>query len=875
MNKLLWILLAILALNCNLSIQKFSRDENKNNKWEDYYKKLSMYIEREEFHSADDIRHAFIELSFEIDEGKGLYSSRAFTLLSLLYKQRKNIPQAIRYLESAIEINTDVSNQSEEMSKLFGELAELYKLNGDYELSLNNYKKSINILEKGKGNLFNLANLYQEIGTMHFYLGLFSETINYAQKSVYYFAELKENNTSNLINLYELISSAYFYNNLYEESIKYLEKTIDLVKNDLFDLAMVYYRIGLVYLESKNYQQALVYFSKSEDLFKELNDTHEQIKLLSKIASIYQIIGKYDRALEILNTSFSLQNQSQNNSTIDFAELNRKKSQIYQSKGQIENAFHSLRETIRLDKEVFGEISSRVSEDYCELGNLYQEHNDFNKADEHYSKSIDIYTKIEETDDDDHFIDCLYSYSKLAKKQNKVNHEIELLQKAVDHITHRTKKYSLDRYLFLKKYNSIIYDLIQLYTDKKLMSNAFQIIELVRDLNLSDHLKMKNLMVLSEIPREEINQYIYKYNKWLSLQYEKRLRSKDKNLLETIKFNSNNRDTIINGELFNLKNFIESKEKMLTEKYPKFRNYLRSRNNTIVEIQKHLSSDTLYLEFSLNNRDGEEYFQAFAIYQSEYKSTFIKTDHQLMAKIYNIFKYYSKVEDNRRFFILKDYPDQFLLARLDECDKDQKICNIKYNSTKNGITIVEEKVLEKVSGIANQKKIKEIIINDQKYLFQILIKPYIKKGIRKIIISPDSELNLLPFNVLMNENGKEIIDDYTVTMVFSGYVWTELNKLPDYSFSKDLLAIGNAIYESDNYDRNKKWATLEDQGPCTGENDLKNLPSTELEIESITSIFQKNRTLNGLEANKDEILKILQEQNNKYRIIHFATHGIY
>src|SRR6185312_4844090 len=61
-------------------------------------------------------------------------------------------------------------------------------------------------------------------------------------------------------------------------------------------------------------------------------------------------------------------------------------------------------------------------------------------------------------------------------------------------------------------------------------------------------------------------------------------------------------------------------------------------------------------------------------------------------------------------------------------------------------------------------------------LYSLLITPVLESvpaGIRKIVVSPDGVLNLVPFPALRPEGGRFLIEDFTISTVESASIWTE------------------------------------------------------------------------------------------------------
>src|SRR5699024_4360218 len=143
-------------------------------------------------------------------------------------------------------------------------------------------------------------------------------------------------------------------------------------------------------------------------------------------------------------------------------------------------------------------------------------------------------------------------------------------------------------------------------------------------------------------------------------------------------------------------------------------------------------------------------------------------------------------------------------------------------------------------------------------LYQKLIQPYEQslKKYRNVIIIPDGALAYLPFAALRHNN-QYLIEQHALKYAPS---LTSINMLeaPDHSTKNNLLDVATSDFT------NNTERPLSDK-------QLAALPSTIVEIDSISSQFKSATLLKDNNATEDSLKKRLQ--HNKYRYIHLATHG--
>ena len=180
------------------------------------------------------------------------------------------------------------------------------------------------------------------------------------------------------------------------------------------------------------------------------------------------------------------------------------------------------------------------------------------------------------------------------------------------------------------------------------------------------------------------------------------------------------------------------------------------------------------------------------------------------------------------------------------------------------------------------------------YLFGSMA--HLMQGKDELVIMPEGELFLLPFETLITPSGKRLSELYTIRYVPSLAV---LNTISNREYSdnrKYLLAFGGADYKG--YHNSSVFSAKPDRrlnlqelqkaiDTCvtattnmsffyanSGITGWSNLPGTRKEIVLLDSIFSdKPRLMITGKDVKESFIKKLSELNN-YRIIHFAAHGI-
>jgi CHAT domain-containing protein len=152
---------------------------------------------------------------------------------------------------------------------------------------------------------------------------------------------------------------------------------------------------------------------------------------------------------------------------------------------------------------------------------------------------------------------------------------------------------------------------------------------------------------------------------------------------------------------------------------------------------------------------------------------------------------------------------------------------------------------------------------------------------RRLLISPDGDLNLIPFQVLLDEQGHFLLQRYSITYLTTG---RDLLRMQVARKSQsETLVIANPLFgePSLTLSAQEGRASRKSAAPASGRRsvtiaaDMSSvyfapLSGTALEARNIQRLFPEARVLTGEQAAKRSLL-----QAESPRILHIATHGFF
>lgn len=182
------------------------------------------------------------------------------------------------------------------------------------------------------------------------------------------------------------------------------------------------------------------------------------------------------------------------------------------------------------------------------------------------------------------------------------------------------------------------------------------------------------------------------------------------------------------------------------------------------------------------------------------------------------------------------------------------------------VGIKSEELARKVS--AFQKMMADrspVFASSAREMYELLIRPAAQQlsGAGTVCIIPDSYLWEVPFQALLSEDDRYLLEDHALSYAPSLTILQEMNKRRGGNADQakqSLIAFGNPVI-------GKEKTSVQDDG-----NDLCPLPEAETEVMSLSQMYNsaEGRALTGREATE----KSFKTLAPSYQILHLATHGI-
>ena len=675
-------------------------------------------------------------------------------LFALTYQTKAKIVQSLgNYEESnllarkSLQISVKLFD-SVKIADNFNTIGINHYFQSDYDSTTFYYEKSLEIKRKIKTNpyalavsTYNLALVYDDLGQTERALELYyqSETLLLESK--------QEKNF--LSDVYVGMALIHFYSGDLSKAEIYVEKALEkgLASYGEFNpnMTFVYTTYANILEAKKEYEAAIDLLEKNLKIRREsYGEWHRwTCETNYDLANSYVLVKKYDKAEDHYLKAIEIGKRI--NSRQYLANARNFLGQLYLDRRiHLDKAQNLLHLALETNREIYGEVSDLVAENYLQLAKLYQV-----KAEgKEFLKYIELCLNASNYRDDRpnevigplQAIGALMLLTDYYLNEFERNGKVETLKNSYEQIDKKMElikltqsNFSSDRSRidFANKYREVFekdlgicWLLYHSTRDQKYLEKAFELSETNRNTTLLRGLQGIKFMSFSDIPKEkqEMERSVKKELERvkMDLYFEKTASNPDKEYYQSM----------LDLRII-LTNRLDSIYMDFEKNYPKFNNSVNS--NSIVkieEVQEILDLDAQVLTYFL----GDESLFSFTITK-----------------------------------------DTVSLLRAD----------------------IAPKLIEITSDFKNHLSKREEIDELSYDLYMYLLGQQLDKNKSDLIIIPDNVLNYIPFEVLKTPKDSYLIEDYSVSYNGSVSLYLELqNEFFNYKTAMNWAGFAPDYYES-------------------------------------------------------------------------------
>lgn len=634
----------------------------------------------------------------------------------------------------------------------------------------------------------------------------------------------------------------------------------------LTDLPIKLGEAGYCYDQIGQYDKAIGYFQQALVIDQKLEKDINIAMHLSNIGSVYDSRGQYDKAIGYFQQALEIDQKlgDERSTAIHLNNIGL----VYDSWGQYDKAIEYYQRTLEIDKRIGDEIDIAI--DFNNIGGIYDSWGQYAKAIEYYQQALEVFKKQG-------------NQANIATLHNNIGKSYYNWKEYDKAIEHYQQALEIDKKLGREGDVAIeLKNIGEVYYSWGEYDKAIA--------NYNQALKINRKLGKEASTAIDLNNIGEVYSKWRK--YDKAIAYFEESiaLIEKIRLTAS-------GEIR--------------------RDYLASQIDTYQAlISTCINNKQPAKAFEVSEQSSAKYLAEQIVGSSKVTQVDLKTYREKLTKKTAVVKFANIAQDNSIRLVL----NKENIYSLEVNDSSFAVAvTLKYQNEiypkiiKGAVNFRGERGFKADTVQTNKAKFDNIInyyrsllisprktekeketfkfISQQLYTFLFSdIEQYIQ-GKTELIILPDGILGFIPFETLILPDGHYMCEKYQIRYQQS---LTVANQIAQRQTAKSgLLAIGGAVYNEKTYKSDMaitddEIADLQKQTIVAlnrGDNldgiydklqrgSWNNLPGTKTEATAISLLNKNSKLITGKKANETLIKEMSKSgELNKYRILHFATHG--
>jgi len=775
----------------------------------------------------------------------GLMNSSLLAALKALadpFVLKGDYAQALRISQLAVRIAEKIGDPAG-MGNALSDLGMIYKLQNRQEQALDCLQKSLAIFEKTEDKK-GKARALLRIGLTHESQGRFDQALEYYDKSLAISLETEDRNATALIfnNLGNVHSSLGHYElslGLYQKSRALSEEL-----NDKETMGLALNNIGVYYNDHGRYAEALECLQQSIKILEEMGSAGAKLDLairLINIGVVYKQFGRADQALAYYQRSLKIFEELEYERGIANAQNNI--GVAYKSQGLYEQALEWFQQSLQLSEKL--QRKGGIATSLNNIGDAYRLQGCYDQALEPLLKSLRL---REENNDQVGITRSLTNLGRLYQDQGRYEEMLEVSRRCArlaEEINAREELWSAQ-----ERIGKALRELGQPAEARRHFLASIGAIESMRHDVTGGGQQRQSFLESRLSPWRGLIALLVSQKEYAeALTFAER--SKARALLDTLQ----ERRASLRGSL--------SPQEQQTEEEQRSR--LVSLNSQLTnELRRDNPDSSRVAELRLSIEKARLEFEALetGLYVAHPELKVNRGE----ASIINAEELTALLPDATSALLEYVVTDEatylFVVTKSQEQAATETRCftiPIKQTDLAKRVESFRRRLAERNLGVrASAHK-----------LYDLLLKPAraLLSGKSSLVIVPDDRLWELPFQALLDERDRYLIERSAVSYAPSLTVLREMRARRDKRRAEaapfTLLALGNPLIGKETVERAR--LSLRDEK-------LYPLPEAEAEVRALGRLYgaRRSKVYVGAEAREDR----LKAEAGQARIIHFATHGV-
>lgn len=777
------------------------------------------------YSSAESFYLQALTMAKEISGENNLDSAVFLNNLALLYYTQGDYEKAEPFYQQALTIKRAVFGDNHpDIAILLNNLAELYRSQSNYEKAKSFYQQSLTISKKILGEKHpNIAQSLNNFGLLSYSLGNYQEAESLYRESLAIRKEALGENHPDTAQSLNNLALMYHSQGNYQESESFYLQALNIYKKVLGenhpDTLTTLNNLGELYRSQGNYQEAEpIYLQVLTTRKKILGDNHSDTgQSLNNLALMYHEQGNLEKAEPLYVESLTIYKKNFGENNPDTATLLNNLAELYRLQGRYQEAEPLYQQSLVIRKKLLGEKHSDIGQSLNNLALLYQLQASYSKAEPLFQQSLAIY-KEALGEKHPNIATLLNNLAGFYWQGDNINFALDYLTQGTDIEEER-----------LTDFLNTIGDESRKQAYINTLSGSTNIAITLHLASASNNPQAARLALTTILRRKG------------------RVLDALSNIIVTLR----QKQTPEIQTLFD--NLAEKRSQLASLS---FKGMGKLKPLVYQELISNLEQNIRQLEGDLSSQSAEFRTINQSITLESIQKIIPKNTVLIEYLVYNPFN-----------------------VEIKEIGKPHYVAYILHSEGEpQGIDLGEtetiDKLIEKLRiDLADIGKPEDLANNAQK-LHQLIFKPLLPllDGKKTLLISPDSQLNLIPFVALKDEQGKYLVEDYSISYLTSGRDLLRLET--QFKPQSNAVIVANPTYDLDtdkiviassSRGNTRRTGDLDQLSWCCGV-----LEGTKGEAEAIIPFLSNPQVYTENQALAENIINVKAPI-----ILHLATHGFF
>ncbi|CAF1382373.1 unnamed protein product [Rotaria sordida] len=360
----------------------------------DYQKAFKMY------NTALELRLLYSSI---IQDEPGL--AQIYNNIAVCYNQNGQYNRSIENFEKSINIKLKyLPSNHPSLGITYSNLSDLYRANGDYEMALKYCQQAldIHVLVLPKDHI-DLATTYNAMANIYIDSGNSIKAKENYEKALEIILNQMLQQHQLLNTIYNNIANIYMNECHYELAIKYYKLALDKIdSSNLTNHAVIYNNLGEIYRKIGNYMEALINHKKALDIRMTLYPSLDHIDLAQSYHNVGIVFcdnGQYDTALDCFKSALDIKEKILNPNHSSIAKTYMNIAEIYRKQWNYIESLKYNEKALKIEKQQSPLNNSDLATIYNNIGLTYLDENNFILAMENFQQSLDLKLKSSDSND--------------------------------------------------------------------------------------------------------------------------------------------------------------------------------------------------------------------------------------------------------------------------------------------------------------------------------------------------------------------------------------------------------------------------------------------------------------------------------------------